>query len=111
MANAYPALPQWVGTLYNPRFGIQERIATNGAVRLRVLQSAAKYDITLYHGMLTQTQRDTLVTFYNANRLLTITVTPVEDGVLRTCVFAAQGYKIEPLDSGLYRATVYLRQV
>jgi len=108
--NTYPSLPQFVGTKFVPRFNMQERIARNGGVRLRKLASP-KYDLVVVHDLLTQTQRNTLVTFYNANANLAINFTAVEDGVVRTMVFAGQGYDIEPRDSGLYKATVYLREV
>jgi hypothetical protein len=110
MPNTYPALPQFVGTKYSPRFNMQERISRNGSVRLRKLASP-KYDIVVVHDLLTQANRNTLVTFYNANSTLPILFTAVEDGVQRTMLFAGQGYDIEPRDSGLYKATVYLREV
>jgi len=111
MSNIYPAFPQWVGTKFTPRFGIQERIATNGAVRLRSLQTSPKFDITLLHGILDQDDRDTLVQFYQDNRTSTVLVNVAEDGSQRTMVFAGAGYQIEGLDSGLYKATVFFREI
>ena len=59
-----------------------------------MLQSSAKYDINVYHDLLSQSSRDTLVAFYVANRALQFNFTAVEDGVLRTVVFAAAAYAV-----------------
>lgn len=109
----YPSLDQWDGTKLVPRAGVIERMATNGTVRLRALQSGPKYDPTVVHGLLSATDRTTLLNFYTANRTTSFTFTATEDGVARTCVFAANPYQIEPVPgmSNTYKATVFLREV
>lgn len=102
---------QAAGTRLVPRSGIIERMASNGAVRLRALQSATKYDPVIEYAAITQVQRDALLTFYTANRSLSFTFTAIEDGVTRTCVFAPTPFTITTLGASFYRATVYLREV
>jgi len=109
--NTFPTLDQWVGTKYTPRFGMQERLASNGAVRLRALQSAPKFDITVVFSLVTQANHDLITAFYTANRTAPFLFTATEDGVQRIVVFAANAYNIEPLDSSLYKITMYLREI
>lgn len=110
--NASVTAPQWQGTRLVPRAGVLERIATNGAVRLRALYSAVKYDPVIVHGFMTAAQRTALLNFYAANRTATFTFTATEDGVTRTCVFAANPFTIEPMpdNASLFQATVNLRE-
>jgi len=59
----------------------------NGAVKVRALYSGKKRRFILHH-LLNSTERATLQTFYDTNRLLTITMTWPVDNVTYTCVFA-----------------------
>jgi len=111
MPNTYPSLPQWIGTRLQQRTGIIERIASNGAVRLRALQSANKSDPVVVHGLLNATQLSTFKTFYTNNRAIPFYFTSVEDGIQRTCVFAAQGYEVSTNEGGFYSIVVYMREV
>ena len=113
LALNYPNLPQWDGTKLVVRSGMMERIATNGQVRMRALQSKAKLDPTVVHGFLSQAQRQELIDFYNKFRTVSFTFTAQEDGVPRLCYFAgANPYQIEPIAGmpNTYNATVYLRE-
>ena len=107
---SYPSLGQWEGTKLVPRSGRIVRKASNGAVRVRLLQSATKYDPTVVHGLLSAADRSTLLAFYAANMATSFIFTATEDGSTRTCVFADPPFLIEPLPgtSSSYKATVYL---
>jgi len=59
----------------------------NGSVKVRALYSAKKRRFILRH-LLNATERASLQTFYDANRLLNITLVWPVDGVTYTCVFA-----------------------
>jgi hypothetical protein len=110
--NTYPDLPQWTGTQFNPRWGVQPRYATNGAVRIRLTQTSPKYDFQCYHGIRPQADRDTVVAFYEANRNASFLFTANEDGVQRTMRFAAsQPYAIKTVGAKLYDVTENLREV
>jgi hypothetical protein len=85
-------------------------MASNGKVRLRDMQSADKYDITIHHGPCTEAQRQTLMTFYTTNRSLAVTFTADEDGVARSCYFADPPYTVDPLGNSLFAITVNLTQ-
>ncbi len=93
-------IPQMVGTNFAIRFGRLERLASNGAPRIVARQSAPKFDIQVVYSNVTQTQRDAIVNFYNANSTVSFTFTPTEDGTQRNYVFAAIPYKIDALDYG-----------
>jgi hypothetical protein len=110
---SYPSFPQWDGTRLVPRSGRIVRKASNGAVRIRELQSADKLDPTVVHGLLSSADRTTLLAFYAANRATSFTFTAAEDGSTRTCVFADPPYQIDPLPgtSSSFKATVYLLEV
>lgn len=89
--------PQCEGTKLVPRTGIIERIATNGAVRVRALQSADKLDPVVDHGTVTLTQLNAFKTFYSTNRTTPFYFTAIEDGVQRTCLFRAdRPYDVTP---------------
>ena len=116
MPNTYPSLPQCEGTKLVPRTGGIERIATNGAIRMRFLQSADKNDPVIDHGVVTLSQLATFKAFYAANRTVTFYYTAIEDGVQRTCMFKPGGpYDITPAPgpSGVIMAhlVVNLREV
>lgn len=66
--------------------GREVRRATNGALRIRDLYSADKSGFDLRH-RLTQAERNTLMSFYAANKDLDLTLT--WDGTAYTCRFAA----------------------
>lgn len=101
---------QFTGTRLVPRTGAVGRLASNNAVRVRVL-AGVKYDIVVAHKSCSQTQHDAFMTFYNTNRAATFTFTVAEDGVTRTCVFAPdRPWEVESLGHR-YNITVYLRQV
>lgn len=82
--------------------------ATNGVLKVRRLYSVEKTDFTLEH-WLTDAQKATLESVYSANRLLNITLTWPEDGVVYSVRFgAAPQYRKE---AGYWVADVLLLQV
>lgn len=60
--------------------------AMNGALKARAYYSAVKFRFTVRH-ILTTAELATLQTFYNTNRLLTVTFTWERDSVAYTCLF------------------------
>jgi len=59
----------------------------NGAVKVRALYSGKKRKFLLRH-LLNSSQRGTLQTFYDTNRLLVVTLLWPVDSVSYSCVFA-----------------------
>lgn len=109
-------LNQWEGSELELRDGVMERIATNGKVRTRALQSDTKYDPVVEHGMLTNAQVDDFLSFYNGvgqgGRTRTFLFTSTEDSVQRTVVFRpGRPYRLRRRRDGLHTLTVYLRHV
>jgi hypothetical protein len=102
----YPTLPQIAGTAITPRFGVVERIGSNGAIGGRA-QAPTKHDAVVIH-MLDRNGRNSLLQFYNANRALPILFTAEEDSTQRKMVFGDKGYVLDPAGYGKYQATVYL---
>jgi hypothetical protein len=106
----YPTLPQTIRTQLRPRTGKIVRTASNGATRIRDTQAADKFDISFDHGVITEAQRQTFLTWYAAHRSVAFYCIPVEDGVQRTVYFAAQPYVIEPLGGSQFHLQVNLVQ-
>lgn len=102
---------QWLGTKLTPRTGMIERVATNGAVRMRSTQAAPKYDMTLMHGFLSASQVAGLRTFYARNWLKPVLVTCVDDNVQRTMLFAPNPFDVVPNVDNLWAVTVYFREM
>ena len=71
---------EWIDDLVADR-------TVNGSVKVRALYSVKKRRFILRH-LLNAAERATLQTFYNTNRLLTITLVWPVDGITYTCVFA-----------------------
>jgi hypothetical protein len=85
---AYPTLMQLRTTTIARDAGLQTTRATNGRLRVRGLFPADKADFDLVHWC-TTAEKDALMTFYAANRLLDITYTDPADGASYTVRFAA----------------------
>ena len=85
---AYPTLP-WGrnNTKISREGGFQPVRATNGALKVRKLYSTEKKQWDIEH-WLTDAQKATLETFYQANKVLNITVTTPDDGATYTARFA-----------------------
>jgi len=105
------AMPQWVGTVLVPRTGMLQRIASNGTVRLRAMQSVIKRDPTVFHGVLTLAQRNALVDFHVHTWNASFFFTATEDSVQRTVCWAPKPYDIKPNAQGNYEATCYLVEI
>lgn len=88
--------------------GIEAARATNGLLKVRRLYSADKTDFVVVH-MLTRTERDDLMTFYNANVTTEFTFYWPGDGVTYTVRFSAAPQVWRK--GNYYRATVRLAQV
>lgn len=102
----------WLGSKVTPRTGVVERVATNGTVRVRSLQSGVKYDYTVVHGSLSKANVDAFKTFYATNRLLSFFFTALEDNVQRTVMFAANPYEVTPKDDNVnWELRVNLREI
>ena len=83
--------------------------ASNGAARVRAFYTGRKRRFTLVHELLSSTDRDTLTNYYDANRLLSFSMTWA-DGATYTCIFAAAP-KLVPLPGGYWTVTMSLEQV
>lgn len=109
----YPDFGQWETTKLTPRPRVLPRYASNGTVRLRILTTNDKYDLTLTHGMMTIAEREQLLLFYAQYRSSGFSLTTAEDGVTRYYRFAANPFNIVPLPGFspvLFTATVNLRE-
>jgi hypothetical protein len=107
--SAYPAFPvQRAGSAAQRAGGQQVVRATNGAVRVRRLYSTEKTTFDLVH-WLTDAQRTTLETFYQANRDGDVTLTWAEDGLAYTTRFAAPPQYLRR--EGWWEARVRLEQI
>ena len=84
----YPDLPTSYGGDPEPLKMLEVDRAEDGTARVRSL-GADKAHFSLEHPRLTEAQRDTMVAFYAANRLLVFDYTSKSDGATRSCIFAA----------------------
>ena len=71
---AYPSLPILDASTTPLEDGLQADRATNGGLKVRSMFTSDKRNFQLKHE-LTTTQRDALITFYNANKLLNVDFT------------------------------------
>ncbi len=113
--NNYPSYPQAEGTKLVVRSGIRLRMASNGLVRARALQSVSFHDVVIVHKNLMLADVDIIKTFHENNRGVDVAVTLVPYGGLAlTCVFDTPPYQEEPqlLSAGqaLFTMTVNLKQ-
>lgn len=99
---------QCAGTELVPRTGRLRRTASNGATRIRLLQSTTKLDPRVEHKLCTPTQRNAFVAFYEANKATSFTFVADEDGVSRTCIFGDPPYKIDTAKGTKFNITAYL---
>jgi len=83
---SYPSLPMRKGSQEKWVDDLSADRAVNGSVRARAFFTAKKRTFIIRH-LLNLTDRGTLETFYNANRLLVLTMTWPPDGVTYSCVF------------------------
>lgn len=111
LPDSYPAIPQREGTKFTLRTGILMRRASNGATRLRALQSMVKRDILIDHGACTEAEYLQLMAFYAQYQLQSFSFTAWEDDVTRTCVFAPVPFDVDPQNGGIYRIKVGLIEV
>lgn len=83
---AYPSFTQLLGSTEEGVDDVTLDRAVDGSVKARGFYTARKRRFKLRH-FLTSSERATLQTFYDTNRLLTVTLTWVPDGQTYTCLF------------------------
>ena len=106
----YPTLPTSFGSDPDPLNSLDIDRAEDGTGRARSHYVQDKVKIKISHPYLDSAQKLVLDTFYNANRLLTLTYVSPTDGITRTCVFSAPvSYKREYGEH--WTATVNMEQV
>lgn len=105
---AYPDLMTLRASSTERDAGLQTARATNGALRVRNLYPADKANFNIVH-WLTQAEKDSLDTFYAANKLLDVEYTDPSDSEVYTVRFAAAP---QPVDMTPYwEVRVSLREV
>jgi hypothetical protein len=105
---AYPTLPLGSGSGEDWLDDLSADRSESGKVKVRAFYPTKKRRFTVRHPGLTLAQRNTLETFYNANRLLTFTFTWAADGLTYTCVFGGPVKFDYPGRGPLGNATVTL---
>lgn len=85
---AYPTLAWSAGTKVDRDGGYESARATNGVLKVRKLFDAEKRDFQLVH-LITAGEKATLEAFYGANKLLDVSLTAADDGVVYTVRFVA----------------------
>lgn len=84
---AYPSFSQLLASNEEGVDDLTLDRAVNGSVKARAFYTSRKRRFNLRH-YLSSSERATLQTFYDTNRLLTVTLTWVADGQAYTCLFA-----------------------
>lgn len=86
-------------------------VARSGSVKARKLVAAKKRIFKVGHKFITNTQRQTIETFYDANRLLTLTFQHPISLTNYTVIFADEtGPQVSIAGAGLYDINLILRQ-
>ncbi len=106
MAN-YPTLPIMVGSEEEWEDDLEMDIAVNGAAKVRAFYPTKKKRFKVVHHYLTETQKNTLQTFYDANRLLVVQFLWT-DSVSYNCLF--KSVRVSPLEVSYWNAESILRQ-
>lgn len=83
---AYPSFGQLLASTEEGVDDVTLDRAVDGSVKARGFYTARKRRFRLRH-FVTSSERATLQTFYDTNRLLTVTLTWVPDGQAYTCLF------------------------
>lgn len=84
---SYPTLLTTQASSYSTESGIATQRATNGTLRARTFFPGDKRNFDLHH-FLSAAERDALLTFYAANRLLDVDYTDPSTGTTHTVRFA-----------------------
>lgn len=92
---SFPAIPPSEGSFLDPRDGRVEDAAGDGTARIRKLFAGRKGTFKLKF-ILDQAERDTLVTFCDANETATIDFTWIEDGLTYQVKIGKGGLRIKP---------------
>jgi hypothetical protein len=105
---SYPTFPQLTSApppVNRDDLAVDE--AMNGGVKARAYFAAVKHRFTIHH-VLNATDYATLVSFYNANRLLSFSFTFQRNGgtAYPTCIFAAPIKELTQESPGLVRVEV-----
>ncbi len=104
---SYPALPIMVGSEEEWEDDLEMDIAVNGAPKVRAFYSTKKKLFKVVHKYLTATQKNTLQTFYDSNRLLVVQLVWT-DGVTYNCFF--KSVRVSPIEVTYWNAESILRQ-
>lgn len=85
---SYPSFPQLLGSVETPRDDLTVDRAVNGTAKARAFYTARKRQFQVRH-LLTKAERDTLLAFYDANRLVSCLFTWTGDTTptVYTCLF------------------------
>lgn len=108
MPNAYPSFDILRESDADAQSGFDAVRATNGALRVRQRWAADKLDFTLVH-RLTVAQWATYLAFYEANKLLDVSLTWPETGAVHTVRFVAAPKRA--LVNGRYTVRAQLMEV
>jgi hypothetical protein len=106
---AYPSLTQLLNSTEEWVDDIVLDRAVNGTVKARAFFAAKKRRFVLQHD-LSSTDRATLQTFYNTNRLLAVTLTWAADAQSYTCLFEGPPKINGYLGAGYASVTVVLAE-
>ena len=104
---SYPSeLPYCRGSERIIRPGTQIDVATDGTLRGRRFYAADLYEFHLVHHAISSTQRDTLLAFYETNKISLIEYTWNEDSAVYEVYFFPDAPRV-----GLIRGTTYTANV
>lgn len=106
---AYPTLGQTTQSREAWIDDVQIERASNGAARGRALFAGRKLELQIDH-VVERADVDSLLAFYDTNRLLPVDVTWAGDGVTRSMLFSGPP-DVQPEGGTLWRVTSKLEQV
>lgn len=106
---SYPSFKQSMSSDEQTLDDIEIDRAVNGTPKLRAYYTARKKIFKIRHNYLLASEKTTLDSFYEANRLITFTFTWNADGVVYTCLFAGP-IKYSPAPAGRWEAEVNMVQ-
>lgn len=100
---AYPTLGQTSQSRESWEDDVQIERASNGSARGRALYTGRKLELQIDH-VVERSEVATLLSFYDANRLLPVDVTWIGDGVTRSMLFSGPP-DVQPKGGALWRVT------
>ena len=105
---AYPSYPQLLGSIRKPVDDLTVDRAVDGSAKSRAFYTARKFEFTLKH-QLNASDLAGLLSFYDTNRKLSVTLTWQGDSSTASCLFRGAP-DIRPLDRGWSDVTVELAE-